>query len=319
MKAGKPELPFSAFARISAMDVRTLPKPRFLDLGNDMRLGYRCYEADADVQLVLVHGSGCFGDQLHEMALRISRAGKAQVYTLNMRGHGLSDGERGHAVSSADEIVADVGQFLAHIRATRPDDRIILGGHSAGGGVILGVSRTDANDLVSGYIFLSPYLGIGSPTLRPYFGGWVGLRTMTLRALAALNLFGIKRFNNRTVVDFNVEACIHDPRFVRSWSFNTMLAFGAGPWLKNATPIPADKPVLMLAGDKDECFVQPLFPEAFDTIAPHAEMPPVGPSGHWDLLVDPLAISAMTGWLDCNFPATSFSTLNQEKHNEVAA
>ena len=319
MRAGRPKLPLNAFSRLFAMSVRELPRARTFDPGDGGALGYRCYESEADVHLVLVHGAGCFGDQLHQIALAVARSGRAQAYTLDMRGHGLSDGERGHAVTRPGQIVEDVGAFLVRLRAERPDDRIILAGHSAGGGVVLGVSRTAADALVDGYVFLAPYVGLGSPSVRPYFGGWTSLHAARLRALVAANLFGITRFNGATVVEFDRDACTLDHRFVRSWSFNTMLAFGAGRWIERATPIAPGKPVLLLAGENDECFNQPLYREAFSVIAPHAAMPPVGACGHFDLLVDQTAIGEIAGWLDRNFKAGISSGHRKENDNVVAA
>lgn len=311
-------LSYSAFAGLSAIDAATLPTSRSFSARDGRKLGYRCYDADSSIQLVLIHGAGCFGDQLHQIAYRVAHTGRARAYTLNMRGHGLSEGERGHAVTSARQIVEDVSEFLTWLKTKRPNDQIILAGHSAGGGVALGVSRTQACDLLSGYVFLAPYLGLGSPTIRPRFGGWVKVRGWTFRTLILLNLLGIRRFNNKTVVDFNMDACLHDPRFVRSWSFNSTLAFGPGNWLASASPIPAEKPVLALAGESDQCFVQSLYRDAFKIIAPHADMLAVGPRGHWDLLADPGTIAALEKWLDEKF-TNIFSAVGVEGVKNDAA
>jgi non-heme chloroperoxidase len=312
-------LSYSAFAGLSAIDAATLPSRLFFTARDGQKLGFRCYEADSGIQLVLIHGAGCFGDQMHQIANRIARTGRARTYTLNVRGHGLSDGERGHAVTGARQIVDDVSEFLVWLKAQRPNDRIVLAGHSAGGGVVLGVSRTQARNLISGYIFLAPYLGLGSPTVRPHFGGWVKVRSWIFRTLILLNLLGIKRFNHTTVVEFNMDACLHDPRFVRDWSFNTTLAFGPGNWHARATAIPAEKPVLLLAGKSDQCFVEALYRDAFQTIAPHADMPAIGALGHWDILVNLQAIAALEAWLDEKVRDMSSTDDVQEARNEAAA
>lgn len=292
-----PELPRSSFARISSMDLSDLPRRRYLAV-DGCRLGYRCYKAPSSSRvLVLVHGSGCFGDLFHQMAKTIAGRDLAQVYTLDMRGHGLSDGERGHAVRHAGDMIADIAAFIEHVKAERPDAHVTLGGHSAGGGVVLAFSRSPMRDLVSSYLFLAPFLGLGSNVNRPHFGGWVKLRGFRLRLLSFLNVLGIKRFNQTTVVDFNVGAS-GDKRYTSSWSFSTLLAFGPGRWLDKVPPIPSDKPVLVLAGEGDECFAQPLYRDAFQVVAPHAQIPNAGRGGHWDLLVEPRAISELGSWLE---------------------
>lgn len=302
-RAEPPELPASAFERISETDWDTLPAARMFRLSDGGYLGFRHYAAPHSGRtLVLVHGSACFGDQLHGMAEAIAEAGLAQVFTLNMRGHGLSGGARGHAVDAPNQMVCDIEAFVRRLKSDRPHQPIVLGGHSAGGGLVLGFSRTPAARLASGFLFIAPFLGLGSPVNRPYFGGWARQRNFALRALVLANLFGIKRFNDVTVVDFDPDACGGEPRYTPGWSFNTLLAFGPGRWVDDAPPIPEHKPVLVLAGSADECFVQPLYRQAFDRIAPQAEIPDVGPVGHWDVMVEPRAIAALAAWL-CRLPA----------------
>jgi non-heme chloroperoxidase len=282
--------------KIIALDADGLPPARYLPLPGGA-LGYRCYEAAHSRRaLVLVHGSGCFGDQLHAMARDIAGQDLACVYTLNMRGHGLSDGRPGHAAKSPHHMVYDVAAFVSHLRNTGEADSIILGGHSAGGGLVLGFARSAAQASVDGYLFLAPFLGLGSPVNRPFFGGWVKIRPIQLLLVSLANVLGIKRFNDTTVIDFDKAACARELRFVPNWSFNTLLAFGPGRWSRHAPPIAADKPTLLVSGCDDECFRQPLYRQAFQVLAAHAKIVEVG-GGHWDILVDPDAIGAVEAWL----------------------
>lgn len=294
-----PDLAPSSLDKITALDDAGLPPARFLPMPGGA-LGYRRYEADSRRALVLVHGSGCFGDQLHALARDVAARNLACVYTLNMRGHGLSDGKPGHAAKSAHHMVYDLAAFIGHLRRTGAADSVILGGHSAGGGLVLGFARSAAHTLVDGYLFLAPFLGLGSPVNRPYFGGWVKIRPLQLLAVSLANVLGMRRFNDTTVVDFDKAACAREPRFVPNWSFNTLLAFGPGRWTAQAPPIAADKPVLLVAGAHDECFRQPLYRDAFTAVAPHAEIAEVE-GGHWDILVDGDAIGAVEAWLS-NMP-----------------
>lgn len=291
-----PALDFTSFARISAINSRQLPTVRQLPVDNGS-LGYRCYEAASDVSVIMVHGSGGFGDQFHAMAQRIAEAGLARVYTVNMRGHGQSSGERGHAVDHPRQLLDDLAVFARYVRDQHPTGRIVLGGHSAGGGLVLGFSRDKAASLIDGYVLFAPFLGLGSPTVRPHFGGWVQVHKPKLRETAMANLLGIQKFNNRTVLDFNIEACLYDPRYVRSWSYNTMLAFGPGRWLPKAKPISSRCPVLLVAGERDECFKPSAYPDAMKIVAPHGDVALFDGAGHWDILADQRVIERMLDWL----------------------
>ena len=290
-------LPARTFARINAAPPIQAPAVQEFEARDGCRLAYRAYAAAESRQVVvLIHGSAGYGDQMGTIARRLAAANVASAYTIDMRGHGLSDGRSGHAVRHPWQLIEDMGDFLGQVREMHPGARLCLAGHSAGGGLALGLSRSEAGGLIDSYLFLAPFLGLGCPANRPYFGGWVSLRALKLRALTLANLFGVDRFNDATVVDFDIREAT-DARYTPNWSYNTMLAFGPGRWLPDAAPIAADKPVLVLAGDEDDCFVPNLYADAFATVAPHAAIRSAGPIGHWDLLVSDQAIAEVAGWL----------------------
>ncbi|MGH8744489.1 MAG: alpha/beta hydrolase [Burkholderiales bacterium] len=292
-------LPRTSFARLSAMDVSDLPGPATLTTSDGFDLAFRHYigHSDASTFVVLIHGSAGYGDQLHALASGIAASGKAQVFTLDMRGHGLSGGKPGHAVSHSGQPCEDIAEFIAFLDRTTPGARIILGGHSAGGGLVLRYCRSPAGRRISACLFLAPYLGVGSPTIRPQFGGWVRVRANLLRALALATVLGITRFNNTTVVSFDLTACSNRQSYTPSWSFNTLLAMGPGCWSPHATGIDSSKAVLVIGGDRDECCYSDAYREAFQAIALQAEVRTVENIGHWDVLVDPKTIAITTEWL----------------------
>jgi non-heme chloroperoxidase len=299
-RAAPSKLSAQSFTRIDAAATADLPPLQEFEARDGCRLAYRAYGAAETRQVVvLIHGSAGFGDQMGTIARGLAKANVATAYTIDMRGHGESDGRTGHAVRDPWQLIDDVADFLAHVRHLHPDASLCLAGHSAGGGLALGLARTEADALVDSYLFLAPFLGLGCTANRPYFGGWVSLRGLKLRALTLANLFGIEHFNDATVVDFSIRDAV-DARYVANWSYNTMLAFGPGRWLPDAAPLPAEKPVLVLAGDRDDCFDPALYGDAFATVAPHALIRSAGPIGHWDLLVSDEAISAIAGWLADN-------------------
>ena len=236
-----------------------------------------------------------------------------------MRGHGLSEGDRGHAVSDTGQIVEDVAGFIDWLKRTRHHHTVVLGGHSAGGGVALAISRTRAAANVDGYLLLAPFVGLGSPTVRPHFGGWARLDVPRLLAIMALNVLGIHRYDQNTVVEFNTEACLHDPRYLRSWSFATALAFGPGVWRPKAGAISNQKPVLLLVGDDDHCFLPERYGEALQVIAPHGEQISMGRCGHWGLLASSTTIDTAGAWLDRNFAHQMQEKSASGENNEAAA
>lgn len=280
-----------------------LPTQEALAVSDGYQLAYRHYRSRTSRRVViLIHGAGCFGDQMQVMARHLSRSDLADVYTLDMRGHGLSPGRPGHCVDAPAQMVSDLADVITFAIRRHSGSAIVLGGHSAGGGLVLAISRSPVHRLISAYLFLAPFMGLGSPVNRPHFGGWVRLRGIRLRALSLMSALGMTQLNGTTVIDFAPAARLLDCRYVPSWSFNTTLAFGPGLWSEQSVPIDRNIPVLVAAGTADECFFSSLYTTAFRTIAPHAEFCSLGAIGHWDLLVDPKMLVAVEVWLASHTP-----------------
>lgn len=295
----KPKFPLTALARISAMDLRDLPPSRRFAASDGAELAYRTYPGPAEIQLLLVHGSGCFGDQLHFLASRLAQGGKATVHTLDMRGHGQSPPMgRDH-----DCFARDVGEFAAHLKSLPGNPTVIVGGHSAGGGIVLNVARTPYASAVSGWLLLSPFIRIDSDSVRPYFGGWMPDISRFRFAMTALaDMLGITRFNGGIVLGFDRETCNHDPRFTREWPFTAAFGFGPGPIPDRAhRRISPRQPVLLISGGRDECFIPERYEAALARIAIHGGVRILDGLGHWDILVDDQTLGLCSQWIDENF------------------
>ncbi len=295
----RPKLSLTALSRMSAMDVRTLPPIRRFTASDGETLAYRTYHGPEERQIVMIHGSACFGDQLHKLARHIAEESAATVHTIDMRGHGHN--ARGSA--PAESYTRDVGEFCAHLKQHPARPQVILAGHSAGGGLVLNAAYGPYVRNIDGMLLLAPYLGIASGSLRPYFGGWlVGIAWLKLAATAALNLIGVTRFNDRPLVAFDREACLHDPRFVREWSFDTLLGFGPGMTRPaSAEMLDFRIPMLLISGDRDECFRPDRYKAVMDRIAPWASIQLFPGLGHWDILADNGVATFCVNWLERQF------------------
>ncbi len=87
--------------------------------------------------LLLVHGLGEHGGRYHEFACSLVDRGVA-VYAYDQRGHGRSEGQRGH-IDRFDHLLADIDSAchdLASIPALASLPRLVMG-HSFGGLVVL--------------------------------------------------------------------------------------------------------------------------------------------------------------------------------------
>jgi len=85
--------------------------------------------------LCLVHGFGEHSGRYRYFVERVCAAGIA-VFAFDLRGHGQSEGRRGHVVSMAD-YRHDLSAFLALVEAQRPGIPKFIFGHSMGSLLVL--------------------------------------------------------------------------------------------------------------------------------------------------------------------------------------
>ena len=294
----KPRLPDTSFLRLATVDLSDQPKPATFTLSDGYRLAFRHYRATrgGETAVVLIHGSAGHAGQYHALARELAANHRMDVYAVDIRGHGSSAIVRGHEVHHPNRLCADLHEFLADLHSRYA--RLVLGGHSAGGGLVKRTIESGIDPLVSGYLFFAPFFGLGSRTIRPYFGGWVSIRLDLILGIFLANLFGKTGFNEKTVLSFDLSTCPDSWRYAPAWSFNTLLAFGPDVWTSKPLPVSPGKPILAIAGLNDQCFFSLAYPEAFAGLAPQAKVQLVENCGHWDILMAPEMISAVSSWLD---------------------
>ena len=101
-----------------------------------LQLFYKHWEvAYAKTVIALIHGLGEHTMRYEHWAKMFNQKGYA-VVGLDSRGHGQSDGKRGF-VPHYDSFLDDIDVFLAEIRKMYPTSKVILYGHSLGGGQVL--------------------------------------------------------------------------------------------------------------------------------------------------------------------------------------
>jgi alpha-beta hydrolase superfamily lysophospholipase len=142
---------------------------------------YRCYQSSGErARLVIAHGlgehSGRYDNVVRQlMPLDIS------IWALDHRGHGQSDGKRGH-ILNFEQYVLDLHLLVELARETLPPGKkIFLLGHSMGGLIALYFAEK-YQDIIDGVIASSPALGmvVAVPAIKNLLGKlmsflWPGL------------------------------------------------------------------------------------------------------------------------------------------------
>jgi acylglycerol lipase len=95
--------------------------------------------------IIIVHGMGEHIARYHHVAEFFNKNGFS-VYGFDHRGHGKSEGKRGHT-PSYEQLLKDVDVFVNKIKADNPNKNILLYGHSMGGNVCLNYLMKKSNNI----------------------------------------------------------------------------------------------------------------------------------------------------------------------------
>lgn len=130
-----------------------------------VRLRYRTWEpTGARAAIVVVHGLGEHSGRYEAFGARMADY-RFATFACDLRGHGLSDGRRGH-VPSFDAVLQDVDRFRREVQGLT-DERVPLFvlGHSMGGLIALRYQEEYAKAF-TGAIIVSPWLATALPVPR---------------------------------------------------------------------------------------------------------------------------------------------------------
>jgi alpha-beta hydrolase superfamily lysophospholipase len=254
--AGKPKKPDPrqrgpAFDELF-LDYSSLPELKSFTARGGTQLAYRHYSADSEKILILLHGSGWHSRYFLPIAEFISSEGLAQVYTPDLRGHGLSPKKRGD-VDYIGQLEDDLADLIAIIQKDNPNSMLIVGGHSSGGGLSIRFAGSQYGKQADAYLLLAPFLKYNAPTIRAHSGGWAQANTLRIIGLTMLNNAGIRWFNYLTVIEFNMAEKARDGTETLSYSYRLNTAYAPHDYEKDLSAI--TQPLLVVAGTKDEAMI----------------------------------------------------------------
>jgi alpha-beta hydrolase superfamily lysophospholipase len=129
----------------------------YLEGVGGLRLYYRAWEQPrARAAIMIIHGLGEHGGRYEPIAQRFSTYGYS-TYALDLRGHGLSEGRRGH-VQRFEYFLQDVDRFRREMQGlVDVGCPLFLLGHSMGGLIALRYLEEFEAPLKGG-IIVSPWL-----------------------------------------------------------------------------------------------------------------------------------------------------------------
>ena len=171
---------------------------------------YRHYAAQSErARLVIAHGLGEHAGRYRNVVDRLLPEG-ISIWAPDHRGHGRSDGKRGH-VEHFSQYVADLRLTIELARRDRPPDTpCFLLGHSLGG--LIAIVFAEAHpDLIDGVVASSPALGMVAeiPLVKKIMGSLMSRFRPELSMGNELNAALISH-DPKVVAAYKADPLVHD-------------------------------------------------------------------------------------------------------------
>lgn len=217
---------------------------------------YHYPKPGAKVSIVVLHGVLSSAYLMNRTSGLLQQATGAEVYAVDLRGHGQSEGKPGD-VDYIDQYASDLADLITEIKLKKPHHKVILAGHSMGGGIALRYAQMDKVPAVDGYLLYAPLLGQDSPTIpkgsenanENQEESFLKIHILRLIGLKMLNLTGNHSLDSLPVLFFNLPPA--SP--VKSYSHRANESMAPAEYKSGLASV--KKPLLVIVGSRDEAFV----------------------------------------------------------------
>lgn len=278
-----------------AEDTSDAPPVLTTPMRDGYALSYRRFDGPVGAPLlVLIHGSGWHGLQFVKLARVLSA--QATVIVPDLRGHGQAPGRRGD-IDYVAQYEDDLADLLTELH--EPLQKIVLGGHSSGGGLVVRFAGGAYGGLLDGAVLMAPFLKHDAPTTRQASGGWATVQVKRLIGLSILNAFGITGLNDRTVIQFAMpEQVLKGPLGdTATTSYSYRLNTGFAPrsdYLADVARLPR---FIVIAGDQDGAFYADRYEETMSAVTDKGRYVIVPGAGHLGIVDAPKTADALAEFL----------------------
>lgn len=209
------------------------------------------YKTESNTTIILLHGILSSSYLMNKTAGLLKEATNSEVVALDFRGHGQSDGKLGD-VDYINQYADDLEDVISEIKKEKPNQKIILAGHSMGGGIILRYAMKENKPKIDGYLLFAPHLGVNSPTVKTTSSveeqAFIKLHINRIIGLKMMNAIGDTTHNNLPVLFFNLPETMP----ITKYSYRANESMSPLDYKKGLNAI--DKPLLVVVGSEDEAF-----------------------------------------------------------------
>ena len=213
------------YSSIDTLSVKSFIRhEHWIKMRDDTHLFSEIYPSESKTVLILIHGSGSESRYLKTLAGTISQDNVATVITPDLRGHGRN--LKGQPdINYIGQLEDDIEDMVKYAKDSLNAKKVVLAGHSSGGGLVLRYIAKETLSKVDKAIMIAPYLGHDAPTVKPRSGGWVTVGIKRWVGLAMLNAIGIENYNEKPVLFFNRPEAYGDSLQNKSYSYRMAVNF----------------------------------------------------------------------------------------------
>ncbi len=215
------------------------------------------FRANSDLIIIMLHGVLSSSEDMYGISGNLSKTLNAEVYAIDLRGHGKSDGIPGD-VDYINQYEDDLADVIKSVRKEKPGAKIILAGHSMGGGIELRYAVNKNYPEVDGYLLLAPLLGQNTPTF-PEPGNendssqnniepFMKIDIQRIIGLKMFNSIGVHKYDYLPVLFFNLP----DKMPLREYTYRGDQSMAPDDYKGGLHAV--HQPLLVLVGSKDEAF-----------------------------------------------------------------
>lgn len=204
--------------------------------------------------LILIHGVKSNAYKYNKTAGLLQEATQAEVYAIDLRGHGQSEGNSGD-IDYINQYVDDLADIIRTVRKEKPNGKIIIAGHSMGGGVALRYAMEKQYEQPDGFLLFAPLIGHNSPafpqvraTENIAVEPFMKIHIERIIGLTMLNEIGNHDYDSLPVLFFNLPETVP----LRKYSFRANKSMTPDDYMAGLKAV--NKPLLVLIGSEDEAF-----------------------------------------------------------------
>lgn len=204
--------------------------------------------------ILLIHGVKSDASEYLKTAKMLQEATNAEIYAIDLRGHGKSFGKSGD-VDYINQYADDLADIVGSIRKKKPNGKIIIAGHSMGGGIALRYAMTNHKEKVDAYLLFAPLIGHNSPAL-PQEPITNNDSTASFMKIHIARIIGLKMLNeiNRHDQDSLEVLFFNSPigTPLKTYTYRANMSMAPNDYIEGLKAVKV--PMLVLIGSDDEAF-----------------------------------------------------------------